>query len=152
MEKGLGKAILYADKMTGSMERAIAETDRRRERQVEYNEKHGITPASIKKNISDLLNSVFEKSDRVQVSRGFGDSGDQEYASPEALQKQIKALEKQMRDAAADLEFETAARLRDEVRKLEAMDLGLTGTSTSPRLAKGWSQTSNVKTKGRKKK
>ncbi len=147
-----GKAILYADKMTGSMERAIAETDRRRERQVEYNEKHGITPASIKKNISDLLNTVFEKSDRVQVSRGFGDGAEQDFNSPEALQKQIKAMEKQMRDAAADLEFETAARLRDEVRKLEAMDLGLTGTTTSPRLAKGWSQTSNVKTKGRRKK
>lgn len=147
-----GKALLYADKITGSMERAMEETARRRERQEEYNKEHGITPASIKKNISDILESVFERSDRVQVARGMADKGQEEYSSPDQIQKQIKALEKQMRDAAADLEFETAARLRDEIRKLEAMDLGLTGTATSPRLAKGWSQTSNVKTKGRRRK
>ncbi len=147
-----GKAVLYADKMTGSMQRAIDETDRRRARQVEYNEKHGITPAGIKKNISDLLNNVFEKTDRPTARLGLSDQAQTEFATPEALQKQIKALEKEMRAAAADLEFETAARLRDQVRQLEAMDLGLTGTVTSPRLAKGWSQTSNVKTKGRGKK
>jgi excinuclease ABC subunit B len=149
-----GKAILYADKMTGSMKYAIDETARRRARQEAYNKKHGITPSSIKKNISDVLNSVFERADRVQVAgRGFAENKQEEFLhNPAALQKQIKALEKEMRDAAADLEFETAARLRDEIRKLEAADLGLTGTVTNPRLAKGWSQTSNVKSRGRKKK
>jgi excinuclease ABC subunit B len=122
-----GKALLYADKMTGSMQRAIAETDRRRTKQVEYNKEHGITPASIKKNISNLLGTVFEKSDQKNFRRGFADSSVQEefIYDPSQLQKRIKELDKKMRAAAANLEFEEAALIRDEIRKLEAKDLGL---------------------------
>lgn len=124
-----GKAILYADKITKSMQAAMDETGRRRDRQLEYNAEHGITPESVKKNIGDILDSVFERGDRVQVAggvSGFAEDGQEDYlAGPEAIQKKIKKLEADMRKAAADLEFETAARFRDEIRKLEAIELGL---------------------------
>lgn len=124
-----GKAILYADKITKSMQAAMDETGRRRDRQLDYNAEHGITPESVKKNIGDILDSVFERGDRVQVAggiSGFAEDGQDDYlAGPEAIQKKIKKLEAEMRKAAADLEFETAARFRDEIRKLEAIELGL---------------------------
>lgn len=150
-----GKAILYADKVTKSMQHAMDETARRREKQEEYNKEHGITPASIKKNISDILQSVFEKSDRVQVARGMADQKQVSFDSPEDLQKQIKTLEKQMHEAASNLEFEEAARLRDEISKLRAADLGLTGTASADAKrtkTKDWAQTKNVRgKKGRRK-
>ncbi|MGE4313966.1 MAG: excinuclease ABC subunit UvrB [Pseudobdellovibrionaceae bacterium] len=128
-----GKAILYADTVTGSMKAALEETDRRRAKQLEWNEEHGITPESVKKNISDILDSVFERGDHIKVAAGLADKGQEDYfASPEALHKKIKEMEDKMRAAAADLEFEEAARIRDEIRKLEALDLGLTGTVKSP--------------------
>jgi excinuclease ABC subunit B len=115
-----GRVILYADRMTGSMERAISETDRRREKQVEYNLEHGITPQSIKKNIGDIVAHATAK----DMVTGAVDEGSTPLAGHN-LRAHIESLEKQMRDAAADLEFETAGRLRDEIRKLEAEELGL---------------------------
>ncbi|MFN3819494.1 excinuclease ABC subunit UvrB [Blastomonas sp.] len=116
-----GRVILYADRITGSMERALNETDRRREKQVAYNEEHGITPTTIKRNIGDIIAHVASK-DSVLV-----DTGDENrpHMVGHNLRGYIEDLEKKMRAAAADLEFEEAGRLRDEIRKLEAEELGL---------------------------
>ena len=150
-----GRVILYADSVTKSMQAAIDETDRRREKQKAYNIANGITPASVKKNISDVLHSVFERADHVEVERaimGLAEEEQEALANPAAFQRHIKKLESDMRKAAADLEFEEAGRIRDQIRRLEAMDLGLTGAMTNPRLANGWSVNSNApKKSGRKK-
>ncbi len=117
-----GKVILYADTMTRSLRAAIEETERRRNKQRSWNEAHGITPVSIRRQIGQVLESVFEQ-DYVTVAP-VKDSGIQDFVGKD-LKSAIAEMEKRMRAAAADLEFEEAARLRDEIKRLEALDLGL---------------------------
>ena len=124
-----GKVILYADQMTGSMERAIAETDRRREKQVEYNTAHNITPESIKKSIGDIMNSVYER-DHVLVEIGDGGMADDVISIGHNFEAVLGDLETRMREAAADLNFEEAARLRDEVKRLRATELAVVDDPT----------------------
>jgi excinuclease ABC subunit B len=133
-----GKVILYADRITGSMERAMAETKRRREKQAAFNAANNITPQSIKSRIKDILDSVYEKDsltidprDPMAFKRGAGlkergGKGVREDSAPfigHNIKSYIADLERQMKDAAADLEFETAARLRDEIKKLQTTEL-----------------------------
>ena len=112
-----GKVILYADKETKSIKKAIKETDRRREIQLEYNKKNKIDAKSVKKEISDILESVYEK-DYVKISEGSNIGGN--------LKKHLKGLNKKMKEAASNLEFEEAAKIRDEIRKLETTELEIT--------------------------
>jgi excinuclease ABC subunit B len=116
-----GKVILYADRITGSMERAMAETARRREKQEAYNAEHGITPATIRRGITDIVSHLSSK-DQVTVDTGIED---RPHMVGHNLRAYIEELEGRMRAAAADLEFEEAGRLRDEIRKLENDELGL---------------------------
>jgi excinuclease ABC subunit B len=125
-----GKVILYADQITGSMERAIAETDRRREKQVEYNTANGITPESIKKSIGDIMNSVYER-DHVLVEIGDGGMADDVISIGHNFETVLNDLETRMREAAADLNFEEAARLRDEVKRLRATELAVVDDPTA---------------------
>jgi len=118
-----GKVILYADHVTGSMERAMAETNRRRDKQLEYNTAHGITPESVKSRIADILDSVYER-DHVRADIGPL-AGNEGALMGNNLKAHLEALTKQMRDAAADLDFERAARLRDEVKRLREMELAI---------------------------
>ncbi len=117
-----GRVILYADVMTRSLKQALEETDRRRNRQTAWNLSQGITPQSIRKNIGEVIHSVFEQ-DYVTISP-IKDSSLDEFVGKD-LKASIATLETRMRNAAADLEFEEAARLRDEIKRLEALELGL---------------------------
>ncbi len=132
-----GKVILYADAETGSMQRAMAETGRRREKQVEYNTANGITPESVKKGIADILNSVYER-DHVLVSTAGGITGVGEEDTATIghnFEAVVADLETRMREAAADLDFEEAARLRDELKRLRATELAVVDDPTAKRPA-----------------
>ncbi len=109
-----GKAILYADKKTKSIEKAIEETDRRRKLQLTYNKKNNISATSIKKEITDILESIYERDyTKINTDASIGHN----------LKKHLKSLKKKMKEAAENLEFEEAAKIRDEIRKLEASEL-----------------------------
>ena len=112
-----GKVILYADKETKSIKKAIKETERRRNIQLDYNKKNKISATTVKKEISDVLESVYEK-DYVKIGTGANVGGN--------LKKHIKALNKKMKESATNLEFEEAAKIRDEIRKLESTELEVT--------------------------
>ena len=112
-----GKVILYADKETKSIKKAIQETDRRRSIQLAYNKKHNIDAKTVKKEISDILESVYER-DYVKISEGANVGGN--------LKKHLKALDKKMKESASNLEFEEAAKIRDEIRKLQSTELEIT--------------------------
>ena len=124
-----GRVLLYADTMTDSLRYAIEETERRRTKQSEWNEAHGITPQSVRTHIGEAIASVFEQ-DYVTVAP-VKDVGVTDMVGKD-LKAAIADIEKRMRAAAADLEFETAARLRDELKRLEALDLGIEPPPPSP--------------------
>jgi len=141
-----GRVILYADHVTSSMERAMAETNRRREKQEAYNIENNITPESVRKGITDILDSVYER-DHVLISTGAGSGGEFEDAATigHNFEAVIGDLETRMREAATDLDFEEAARLRDEIKRLRATELAVVddptakrpGVSPSPRRGEG---------------
>jgi excinuclease ABC subunit B len=119
-----GKALLYADTVTGSMRRAIDETNRRRERQVAHNERLGITPATIIKQVADIMEGAYPVPGRGR-RRIAEDATRYESMTPEQLLRKAQQLEKKMLQHARDLEFEEAARLRDEIQRLRKTGLGL---------------------------
>jgi excinuclease ABC subunit B len=122
-----GKAILYADKMTGSMQRAIDETDRRRLKQLAYNEEHGITPRGISRAVHDIMEGATAESEpsSVKYLKVAEKSAKYEVLSPQALAKKIQQLEKQMRQHAKNMEFEQAAAVRDEIKQLQSAVFGV---------------------------
>jgi len=125
-----GRVILYADTITGSMERAMGETSRRREKQTAYNLEHGITPESIRSQIKDIMASPYERADRVTVDVGVAEDAKPFLGSN--FQATLRDLESKMREAAGNLEFETAARLRDEIKRLKLLDLEFANEALTP--------------------
>ena len=140
-----GRVIMYADRITGSMERALAETDRRRAKQIAYNEEHGITPETVKKNVKDVLQGLYKGDvdmNRVTATIDQGLAGSN-------LQAVLDGLRTDMRKAAENLEFEEAARLRDEIKRLEAVDLAVHDDPLARQQAVEKASEAAVKSKGR---
>jgi excinuclease ABC subunit B len=126
-----GRVILYADRITGSMERAMAETDRRREKQQAWNAEHGITPESVRRDIKDIIESPYE-SRALDKLTAPGVKEDSKPFVGTNFQAALKDLESRMREAAANLEFEQAARLRDEIKHMKLMDLEFANEALTP--------------------
>jgi excinuclease ABC subunit B len=126
-----GKAILYADRVTGSMEKAMGETERRRAKQVAHNREHGITPTSIRKAVTDVMEGA--RSGSMAAAQRYARIAEEvaEYAglSPDQLERKVKQLEKQMYQHARNLEFEAAARIRDQIRHIQETSLGIADAS-----------------------
>jgi excinuclease ABC subunit B len=120
-----GRAIMYADRMTDSMKKAISETDRRRTIQVAYNDEHGITPASIIKSLDEVMSSVYER-DYVTIPTSPDEAG--KFKTQAELDAHVAGLQQQMKAAAANLEFEKAATIRDRIKQLKSRELGLAGS------------------------
>jgi len=120
-----GGAILYADRMTDSMKRAIAETDRRRNKQIAFNKKHNITPIGVSKGIKDLIDGVYDADDAQQERKAAQDGARYEAMSEKQLAREIRALEKQMLECARNLEFEKAAKARDQLAELRKRAYGV---------------------------
>ena len=140
-----GRVIMYADRITGSMERALAETDRRREKQVAYNIEHGITPATVKKNVDDVLAGLYQGD--TDMSRVTAQIDKPLHGGN--LEKVLEGLREDMRKAAENLEFEEAARLRDEVKRLEAVDLIVADDPFARQAAVEAASEQNAKGRGR---
>ncbi len=140
-----GRVIMYADRITGSMERALAETDRRREKQIAYNIEHNITPATVKKNVEDVLAGLY-KGD-VDMNRVTATIDKPMHGAN--LMAHLEGLRTDMRKAAENLEFEEAARLRDEVKRLEAVDLAVSDDPLARQSAIDAASDAAVKTRGR---
>jgi excinuclease ABC subunit B len=127
-----GMAILYADKETDSMREAIAETNRRRMKQIEFNQKHNITPRSVKKQIKDLIDGVYDLDEKRTEKKAAQERKKYEAMSEKQMESSIKKLEREMLEAARNLEFEKAAKLRDELRIMRNKMLVLGGKDTGP--------------------
>ncbi len=140
-----GRVIMYADRITGSMERALAETDRRRAKQIAYNEEHGITPATIKKNVEDVMSGLY-KGD-TDMSRVTAKIDNPLHGAN--LATVLDGLRTDMRKAAENLEFEEAARLRDEIKRLEAVDLAIADDPLARQYAVEKASEAAVKSRGR---
>ena len=140
-----GRVIMYADRITGSMERALAETDRRRAKQIAYNEKHGITPETVKKNVEDVLSGLYQGD--TDMSRLTAKVDKPMHGAN--LEAHLDGLRAEMRKAAENLEFEEAARLRDEVKRLEAVDLAVADDPMARQWAVEQASEAAVKSKGR---
>ena len=140
-----GRVIMYADRITGSMERALAETNRRREKQIAYNEEHGITPETVKKNVDDILAGLYQgDTDMARVTATIDKP-----MHGANLEAHLAGLREEMRKAAENLEFEEAARLRDEVKRLEAVDLAISDDPLARQSAVDNAVEDAVKSKGR---
>ncbi|MGR3623719.1 excinuclease ABC subunit UvrB [Pseudophaeobacter sp.] len=140
-----GRVIMYADKITGSMERALNETNRRREKQIAYNLEHGITPATVKKNVEDVLAGLYEGD--VDMNRVTANIDKPMHGAN--LEAHLTGLRDEMRKAAENLEFEEAARLRDEVKRLEAVDLAVSDDPMARQYAVEKASEAAVKSRGR---
>ena len=140
-----GRVLLYADKMTDSLQYAIDETNRRRAKQEAYNAEHGITPQTVSTKINDILDSVYDRADHVDVDLGVGGDGAGN-AVGKSIRDIISELDTKMQNAAANLEFEEAARIRDEIRRLEASELEI---GSGPALAFKRNEDARRRKKGR---
>jgi excinuclease ABC subunit B len=120
-----GRAILYADQITGSMRRALDETNRRRIKQLEFNVTHGITPRGIKKSVQDILEGAYSNGDRSALKKVADAAPDYSALTPDQVLRRVKKLEQEMLKHARNLEFEEAARLRDQIQQLRNASLGL---------------------------